>query len=39
MVQLNQHLRHYDLYCGATMSPRLHIGAMWTVEPPCFVAP
>ena len=26
------------LYCGATMSPRVHIGAMWTVEPPCFVA-
>ena len=20
------------------MSPRVHIGAMWTVEPPCFVA-
>ena len=24
MVQLNQHLRHYGLYCGAPMSPRVH---------------
>ena len=24
MVQLNQHLRHYDLYCGAPMSPCVH---------------
>ena len=24
MVQLNQHLRHYDLYCGATIVARLH---------------